>query len=164
MQAIKIIGLDIANGHTVKLMPPAYVKPFVKRAKNDAADAMAICEAVQRPNMRFMSIKAPEQQAGLELHRTRHLVVPTPLTTVGVRGTAPIGGRWLVGFQRPVHRRTPNPESFSNLGRAHAFGGQSLHVIGLGHRGWLAALVKPLGRPSCLPRDLAACMPAVTRR
>ena len=115
MQAIKIIGLDIANGHTVKLMPPAYVKPFVKRAKNDAADAMAICEAVQRPNMRFMSIKAPEQQAGLELHRTRHLVVPTPLTTVGVRGTAPIGGRQLVGFQRPVHRCSANSKGFGDL-------------------------------------------------
>ena len=68
-----------ALGHTVKLMPPAYVKPFVKRQKNDAADAEAICEAVRRPNMRFVSIKAPEQQAGLVLHRTRHPFVPTPL-------------------------------------------------------------------------------------
>jgi transposase len=64
-----------ALGHTVKLMPPAYVKPFVKRQKNDAADAEAICEAVQRPSMRFVPIKAPEQQAGLVLHRTRHLFV-----------------------------------------------------------------------------------------
>jgi len=64
-----------ALGHEVKLMPPAYVKPYVKRQKNDAADAEAICEAVQRPNMRFVPIKAPEQQAGLVLHRTRHLFV-----------------------------------------------------------------------------------------
>jgi transposase len=64
-----------ALGHEVKLMPPAYVKPYVKRQKNDAADAEAICEAVQRPSMRFVPIKAPEQQAGLVLHRTRHLFV-----------------------------------------------------------------------------------------
>ena len=62
-------------GREVMLMPLAYVKPYVKRQKNDAADAEAICEAVQRPNMRFMPIKTPEQQAGLVLHRTRHLFV-----------------------------------------------------------------------------------------
>ncbi len=62
-------------GHDVRLMPPAYVKPYVKRQKNDATDAEAICEAVQRPSMRFVPIKAPEQQAGLVLHRTRHLFV-----------------------------------------------------------------------------------------
>lgn len=64
-----------ALGHEVKLMPPAYVKPYVKRQKNDAADAEAICEAVQRPNMRFVPIKQPEQQAGMVLHRTRHLLI-----------------------------------------------------------------------------------------
>jgi transposase len=64
-----------ALGHEVKLMPPAYVKPYVKRQKNDAADAEAICEAVQRPNMRFVPVKSPDQQAGLVLHRTRHLLV-----------------------------------------------------------------------------------------
>ena len=62
-------------GHTVKLMPPAYVKPYVKRQKNDAADAEAICEAVQRPSMRFVSEKTPDQQACLMLHRTRHLFI-----------------------------------------------------------------------------------------
>ena len=51
-----------ALGHTVRLIPPAYVKPYVKRQKNDAADAEAICEAVQRPNMRFVPTKTPEQQ------------------------------------------------------------------------------------------------------
>ena len=64
-----------ALGHDVRLMPPAYVKPYVKRQKNDAADAEAICEAVQRPSMRFVPIKTPDQQAGLVLHRTRHLFV-----------------------------------------------------------------------------------------
>ena len=64
-----------ALGHTVRLMPPAYVKPYVKRQKNDAADAEAICEAVTRTNMRFVPVKTPEQQSGLMLHRTRHLFI-----------------------------------------------------------------------------------------
>jgi transposase len=64
-----------AIGHTVRLMPPAYVKPYVKRQKNDAADAEAICEAVTRPNMRFVETKTPEQQSFLMIHRTRHLFI-----------------------------------------------------------------------------------------
>jgi transposase len=64
-----------ALGHTVRLMPPAYVKPYLKRQKNDAADAEAICEAVVRPNMRFVETKTAEQQSCLMLHRTRHLFV-----------------------------------------------------------------------------------------
>lgn len=62
-------------GHEVRLMPPAYVKPYVKRGKTDANDAEAICEAVTRPTMRFVPVKAPEQQAALALHRTRDLLV-----------------------------------------------------------------------------------------
>ena len=62
-------------GHEVKLMPPRYVKPYVKRNKNDAADAEAICEAVTRPNMRFVPVKTPEQQSVLMLHRSRQLFV-----------------------------------------------------------------------------------------
>ena len=64
-----------ALGHTVRLMPPAYVKPYVKRHKNDATDTEAICEAVTRPNMRFVATKTPEQQSCLTLHRTRHLFI-----------------------------------------------------------------------------------------
>ena len=64
-----------ALGHTVRLMPPAYVKPYVKRQKNDAADAEAICEAVTRANMRFVETKTPEQQSCLMLHRTRQLFI-----------------------------------------------------------------------------------------
>jgi transposase/phosphonate ABC transporter substrate-binding protein len=64
-----------ALGHTVRLMPPAYVKPYVKRQKNDATDAEAICEAVTRANMRFVPTKTPEQQSGLVLHRARHLFI-----------------------------------------------------------------------------------------
>lgn len=62
-------------GHTVRLMPASYVKAYVKRSKNDAADAAAICEAVQRPSMRFVPVKTVEQQASLMLHRARDLLV-----------------------------------------------------------------------------------------
>ena len=62
-------------GHEVRLIPPAYVKPYVKRNKNDAADAEAICEAVMRPSMRFVGIKTVEQQAILSVHRARDLLV-----------------------------------------------------------------------------------------
>ena len=62
-------------GHTVRLIPPRYVKPYVKSQKNDATDAEAICEAVTRPNMRFAATKSREQQAMLMLHRTRHLLL-----------------------------------------------------------------------------------------
>ena len=65
----------IKLGHDVRLMPPAYVKPYVKRGKNDAADAEAICEAVTRQTMRFVPIKSREQQAALSLHRVRSLLI-----------------------------------------------------------------------------------------
>jgi hypothetical protein len=64
-----------AQGHQVKLMPPAYVKAYVKRNKNDAADAEAICEAVTRPTMRFVAVKSANAQSILMLHRARHLLV-----------------------------------------------------------------------------------------
>ncbi|WP_407179298.1 IS110 family transposase [Bradyrhizobium sp. STM 3562] len=64
-----------ALGHMVRLMPPAYVKPYVKRQKNDATDAEAICEAVTRPNMRFVPTKTVEQQSCLMLHQARHLFI-----------------------------------------------------------------------------------------
>ena len=64
-----------ALGHEVRLIPPAYVKPFVKRHKNDAVDAEAICEAAQRPTMRFVAMKSEEQQASALVFRTRDLLV-----------------------------------------------------------------------------------------
>jgi transposase len=71
-----LVGIEAkALGHNVRLMPPAYVKPYVKRQKNDAADAEAICEAVTRANMRFVETKTSEQQSCLMLHRTRQLFV-----------------------------------------------------------------------------------------
>ena len=62
-------------GHEVRIMPAHYVQPYVKRNKNDAADAEAICEAVTRPTMRFVAIKGPEQQSLMMVHRSRALLV-----------------------------------------------------------------------------------------
>src|ERR1700745_4345280 len=76
-----------AIGHTVKLMPPSYVKAYLKRSKNDANDAAAICEAVTRPSMRFVPIKTKEQQTGLMLHRTRQLLVrQRTMLSTAIRG------------------------------------------------------------------------------
>lgn len=69
-------------GHQVRLIAPAYVKPFVKRQKNDAADAEAICEAAQRPNMRFVAIKSEEQQASAAVFRARDLLVRQRTQTI----------------------------------------------------------------------------------
>src|ERR671927_1790041 len=69
-------GREIAKlGHTVRLIAPAYVKPFVKRQKNDMADAEAICEAAQRPTMRFVAVKSEAKQASSVIFRTRDLLV-----------------------------------------------------------------------------------------
>lgn len=62
-------------GHTVRLLPPQYVRPYVKRHKNDTADAEAICEAVQRPTMRFVPVKTEEQQGMLVIHRVREMLM-----------------------------------------------------------------------------------------
>ena len=72
----------MALGHEVRLMPPQYVKPYVKLSKNDLADAEAICEAVTRPTMRFVGVKSPEQQGVLVLHRTR-LILTRQRTQLG---------------------------------------------------------------------------------
>lgn len=72
----------MALGHEVRLMPPQYVKPYVKRSKNDASDAEAICEAVTRPTMRFVGVKSAEQQSVLVLHRTR-MILTRQRTQIG---------------------------------------------------------------------------------
>src|SRR5258707_4575765 len=64
-----------ALGHTVRLIPPAYAKAYVRRNKNDPADAAAICEAVSRPSMRFVAVKTEQQQALASLHRVRDLLM-----------------------------------------------------------------------------------------
>jgi transposase len=78
----------IRMGYEVRLIPPAYVKPFVKRHKNDAADAEAICEAAQRPTMRYVAVKSEEQQASALVFRTRDLLVRqrTQLINAGPTG------------------------------------------------------------------------------
>ena len=93
----------IALGHQVRLMPAQYVKPYVKRGKNDAADAEAICEAVTRPTMRFVAVKTPEQQSVLMLHRVRLMLnrqrtqlsnsIRAHLSEFGI--VAPIGRRGI---------------------------------------------------------------------
>ena len=76
-------GREIGKlGHEVKLVPPIYVKPFVKRQKNDAADAEAICEAASRPTMRFVAVKSPAQQSRGMLFRTRDLLVRQRTQTI----------------------------------------------------------------------------------
>jgi transposase len=74
-------------GHEVRLMPPSYVKAYLRRQKNDAADAEAICEAVTRPTMRFVAIKSAERQSVLVLHKTRELLVRQRTTLINaIRG------------------------------------------------------------------------------
>jgi transposase len=76
-------GRELARlGHEVRLIPPAYVKPFVKRQKNDAIDAEAICEAAQRPSMRFVAVKSEEQQASALVFRARDLIVRQRTQTI----------------------------------------------------------------------------------
>ena len=102
-----------ALGHNVRLMPPAYVKPYVKRHKNDATDAEAICEAVTRPNMRFVATKTPEQQSCLTLHRTRHLFIRQQTSVINATAWSPcppVGGelrakRGFGGHQTTSHAR-----------------------------------------------------------
>jgi transposase len=100
-------------------MPPAYVKPYVKRHKNDVTDAEAICEAVTRPNMRFVATKTPEQQSCLTLHRTRHLFIRQQTSVINVIRAhlaefgivAPVGRRGIEELLRvaadPSDKRVP---------------------------------------------------------
>ena len=91
-------------------MPPAYVKPYVKRQKNDMADAEAICEAVTRSNMRFVPTKTPEQQSGQVLHRTRHLLICQQTSVINALRahlaefgiTAPVGRRGVEELLRVI--------------------------------------------------------------
>jgi transposase len=87
-------------GHTVKLLPPSNVKAYVKRSKNDANDAAAICEAVTRPSMRFVPLKTREQQAALMLHRTRQLLVRQRTILINAFARA-FSRTWYRVSQRP---------------------------------------------------------------
>ena len=113
-----------ALGHTVRLMPPAYVKPYVKRQKNDMADAEAICEAVTRANMRFVPTKTPEQQSVLMLHRTRHLFIRQQTSVINaIRAhlaefgiVAPVGRRGVEELLNVV--ANPNDKRVPEIARA----------------------------------------------
>src|SRR6201998_4747748 len=125
-----------AIGHTVRLMPPAYVRPYVKRQKNDMADAEAICEAVTRANMRFVPTKTPEQQSGLVLHRTRHLFIRQQTAVINaIRGhlaefgiIAPLGRHGVEELLNVV--ADPNDKRVPEIARAclSAFGAQLRRV------------------------------------
>jgi transposase len=107
-------------GHRVRLMPAKDVKAYVKRQKNDMADAEAICEAVTRANMRFVPTKSPEQQSGLMLHRTRHLFIRQQTSVINaIRAhlaefgvTAPVGRKGMEELLRviadPSDKRVPD--------------------------------------------------------
>ena len=89
-------------GHTVRLIPPAYVKPFVKRQKNDATDAEAICEAAQRPTMRFVAVKSEAAQANAVVFRARDLLVRQRTQAINaLRGH--LGEHGLVAAKGPGH-------------------------------------------------------------
>ena len=113
-----------ALGHSVRLMPAAYVRPYVKRQKNDMADAEAICEAVTRANMRFVPTKTPEQQSGLMLHRTRHLFMRQQTSVINaIRAhlaefgiVAPVGRRGVEELLRVV--ADPNDKRVPEIVRA----------------------------------------------
>jgi transposase len=88
-------------GHDAVLLPPQYIKPYVKRGKNDAIDAAAICEAMSRPSMRFVPVKSAEQQAGLMLLKTRDLLVKQRTMAINaIRGHAAEFG--LIAAKGPV--------------------------------------------------------------
>lgn len=97
--------------HDVRLMPPSYVKPYVKRQKNDTADAEAICEAVTRPTMRFVEVKTTEQQSVLVLHRTRLMLMRQRIQlSNAIRGhmaefgiVVPIGRQGLEALIDTIH-------------------------------------------------------------
>jgi len=98
-------------GHDVRLMPPSYVKPYVKRQKNDTSDAEAICEAVTRPTMRFVEVKTIEQQSVLVLHRTRLMLMRQRIQlSNAIRGhmaefgiVVPIGRQGLQALIDTIH-------------------------------------------------------------
>jgi transposase len=101
-----------AFGHEVRLIPPAYVKAYVRRNKTDAADAAAICEAVSRPGMRFVAVKTPERQAVMSMHKARALLVTQRLRlTNAIRAhlaeygvIAPVGRAGMQGLLLRLER------------------------------------------------------------
>jgi len=96
-----------ALGHSVRMMPPAYVKPYVKRNKTDVADAEAICKAVARPTMRFVPVKTAEQQAADMILRTREMLMRQRSQTAN--GCALIWPNWALSRGMPGRQSTYQP-------------------------------------------------------
>src|SRR5436853_1223959 len=97
-----------ALGHTVRLMSPQFVKPYRKNDKNDGNDAEAICEAVQRPSMRFVPVKSPEQQAELAVHRIRRRLMGQRTALINqLRGLLAEHGLVLAQGANQVHSKLP---------------------------------------------------------
>ncbi len=112
-------------GHTVKLMPPAYVKPYVKRGKTDAADAEAIAEAVTRPTMRFVAVKSMDQQAVLMLHKVRDLLVRQRTMLINaLRGHLAEFG--IVTARGPAGVKAAHRGAARDAGQPAAFGADGL--------------------------------------
>ena len=103
-------------GHRVKLIPPAYAKAYLRRNKNDAADAAAICEAVSRPSMRFVEIKSEQQQAAAGIHKVRDLLMKQRTMLIMLRGLMAEFG--IVVGAGPARRRTGGDPGRSR-GAAH---------------------------------------------
>ena len=137
-----------ALGHTVRLMPPSYVKAYLKRSKNDANDAAAICEAVTRPSMRFVPTKSEQQQSGLILHRSRQLLVrQRTMLSNAIRGhLAELGIISAKG-------RNGIAELFKIIAdENHGRGGREILISSAGSRyPW------PRGTPCCRARWRSAC-------
>ena len=113
-----------AFGHDVRMMPPAYVKAYVRRQKNDAADAAAICEAVSRPSMRFVPVRSAERQSVLVLHRSRELLVRQRTMLINaIRGHCAEFGLVVAQGARAVPEliervRQANPDALPEIARS----------------------------------------------
>src|SRR5690606_10634245 len=114
-----------AMGHEVRLIPPSYVKAYVKRGKSDALDAEAICDAVQRPTMRFVPVKTVEQQAILMIHRARSLLVRQ--RTMPANALRASGG---VGLRRKPRHCQPCKASREGAGRQERPASLCAHRLG----------------------------------
>jgi len=122
-----------ALGHAVKLMPPSYVKAYLKRGKNDANDAAAICEAVTRPSMRFVPTKSEQQQSVLMLHRSRQLLVrQRTMLSNAIRGHLAELGVASAGIY--IKSRAAGTVTNSGLINASGTSGAGIDLADLRHR------------------------------